>query len=415
MRENLIVRYATRREGLIAAAVLAIAVAGGLTGYYLGSSGGGGQSTEAQGQSGRKILYYYDPMVPQEHYAQPGLSSMGMQTIPKYADEGGEAAGVQVSSAAVQSLGIRTATAQMGTIGSSLDVTGTVDFNQRNVAIVQARAAGFVQKTYHRAPGDIVPAGAQIVDLLIPEWAGAQREYLTIRRLGYGSLAAASKQRMRLLGMPESVIARVERTGRTSDVVAIATPVGGAIQELNARPGMTVSAGQTLAQVTGLATVWLNAAIPEARAGEVRIGRTATADVAAFPGTPFSGRVVAILPAAQAESRTITARVELPNFGLRLRPGMFATVHLGQAARAALVLPSEAVIRTGKRTLVMLALPGGRFRPAEVQIGRESNGQTEVLGGLSTGEKVVASGQFLLDSEASLSGIPARPLAGDKK
>ena len=414
MRENLIVRYATRREGLIAAAVLLIAVAGGLVGYLLAGRGGS-PSPQAQGQSGGRVLYYYDPMVPQEHYDQPGLSSMGMQTIPKYADEGGEAAGVRVDPSAIQSLGIRTATAQVGAVGSSLDVAGTIDFNQRHVAIVQARSAGFVQRTHNRAPGDLLRPGAPIADLLVPEWAGAQREFLAVRRSGYASLANASEQRMRLLGMPENLIARVERTGRTSDVVTMSSPIGGAVQELDVRPGMTVSAGQTLAQVTSLGTVWLNAAVPEARAGEVRVGQTATADVAAFPGTPFSGRVVAILPTAQAESRTITVRVELSNFALRLRPGMFATVHLGQSARAALVVPSEAVIRTGKRTLVMLALPGGRFRPAEVEIGRESNGQTEILAGLGAGEKVVASGQFLLDSEASLSGIPARPLAGDKK
>jgi len=412
--ENLIVRYATRREGLIAAAVLLIAVAGGLVGYLLAGRGES-PSAQAQGQSGGRVLYYYDPMVPQEHYDQPGLSSMGMQTIPKYADEGGEAAGVRVDPSAIQSLGIRTATAQVGAVGSSLDVAGTIDFNQRHVAIVQARSAGFVQRTYNRAPGDLLRPGAPIADLLVPEWAGAQREFLAVRRSGYASLANASEQRMRLLGMPENLIARVERTGRTSDVVTMSSPIGGAVQELDVRPGMTVSAGQTLAQVTSLGTVWLNAAVPEARAGEVRVGQTATADVAAFPGTPFSGRVVAILPTAQAESRTITVRVELSNFALRLRPGMFATVHLGQSARAALVVPSEAVIRTGKRTLVMLALPGGRFRPAEVEIGRESNGQTEILAGLGAGENVVASGQFLLDSEASLSGIPARPLAGDKK
>src|SRR5439155_14770201 len=152
-------------------------------------------------------------MVPQEHYDQPGLSSMGMQTIPKYADEGGEAAGVRIDPSQVQSLGIRIAAAEMGTIGSALDVPGTIDFNQRNVAIVQARSAGFVQRTYNRAPGDILPAGAPIADLLVPEWAGAQREFLTVRRLGYGSLANASRQRMRLLGMPEDVIAQVERTG----------------------------------------------------------------------------------------------------------------------------------------------------------------------------------------------------------
>ena len=414
MRENLIVRYATRREGLIAAAVLLIAVGGGLVGYLLAGRGES-PSAQAQGQSGGRVLYYYDPMVPQEHYDQPGLSSMGMQTIPKYADEGGEAAGVRVDPSAIQSLGIRTATAQVGAVGSSLDVAGTIDFNQRHVAIVQARSAGFVQRTYNRAPGDLLRPGAPIADLLVPEWAGAQREFLAVRRSGYASLANASEQRMRLLGMPENLIARVERTGRTSDVVTMSSPIGGAVQELDVRPGMTVSAGQTLAQVTSLGSVWLNAAVPEARAGEVRVGQTATADVAAFPGTPFSGRVVAILPTAQAESRTITVRVELSNFALRLRPGMFATVHLGQSARAALVVPSEAVIRTGKRTLVMLALPGGRFRPAEVEIGRESNGQTEILAGLGAGEKVVASGQFLLDSEASLSGIPARPLAGDKK
>jgi Cu(I)/Ag(I) efflux system membrane fusion protein len=399
----------------IGVALAALALAAGGLGYYLGSSGGGGQPTGVQQQADRKVLYYYDPMVPQEHYDQPGLSSMGMQTIPKYADEGGQAAGVQVSPAEIQSLGVRTATAEMGTIGSSLDVTGTVDFNQRNVAIVQSRSGGFVQRTYNRAPGDLVSAGAPIADLLIPQWGGAQQEFLAVRKLGDRNLTAAASQRLRLLGMSDGVIARVERTGSTNAVVTISTPVGGAIQELDVRPGMTVSAGQTLAQVTALGTVWLNAAVPEARAGEVRLGQTATADVAAFPGTPFSGRIVAILPTAQTESRTIAVRVELPNLGLRLRPGMFATVHLGQAARAALVVPSEAVIRTGKRVLVMLAFPGGRFRPAEVEIGRESSGQTEILAGLSAGEKVVASGQFLLDSEASLSGIPARPLAGDKK
>jgi Cu(I)/Ag(I) efflux system membrane fusion protein len=399
----------------IGVALAALALAAGGLGYYLGSSGNGSQSSQAQQQAGRKVLYYYDPMVPQEHYDHPGLSSMGMQTIPKYSDEGGQAAGVQVSPAEVQSLGVRTATAQMGTIGSSLDVTGTVDFNQRNVAIVQSRSGGFVQRTYNRAPGDLLSAGAPIADLLIPQWGGAQQEFLAVRKLGDRNLTAAARQRLRLLGMSDGVIARVERTGGTNGVVTISTPVGGAIQELDVRPGMTVSAGQTLAQVTGLGTVWLNAAVPEARAAEVRLGQTATADVAAFPGTPFSGRIVAILPTAQTDSRTITVRVELPNSGLRLRPGMFATVHLGQAARAALVVPSEAVIRTGKRNLVMLALPGGRFRPAEVEIGRESNSQTEILAGLSPGEKVVASGQFLLDSEASLSGIPARPLAGDRK
>jgi Cu(I)/Ag(I) efflux system membrane fusion protein len=395
----------------IGVTIAALTLAAGGAGYFLGQSGDDGEVAQQESQGGRKVLYWYDPMVPNERYDHPGLSSMGMQTIPKYAGEGGEGAGVRIDPGVAQNLGIRTATAQMGMLGSSLDVTGTIDFNQRHVGIVQARSGGFVQRTYNRAPGDIVGAGAPIADLLVPEWGGAQQEFLAVRRLGDTKLTDASRQRLRLLGMPSHVIAGVERTGRTNGVVTITTPVGGAIQSLEVRPGMTLSAGQTLAQVTGLGSVWLNAAVPEARAGEVRIGQMATAEVPAFPGEPFSGRIVAILPTAQADSRTLTVRIELANRGLRLRPGMFATVQLGETARTALIVPSEAVIRTGTRTLVMLAEKSGRYRPAEVTAGREANGQTEILAGLRPGEKVVASGQFLIDSEANLSNIPARPIA----
>jgi Cu(I)/Ag(I) efflux system membrane fusion protein len=158
---------------------------------------------------------------------------------------------------------------------------------------------------------------------------------------------------------------------------------------------MTVASGQTLAEVNGLGTVWLNAAVPEAMAGRLRPGQSATATLAAYPGERFTGRIAAILPSVAAESRTLTVRIELSNRAGRLRPGMFASVDLGDAARPALLVPSEAVIRTGKRSLVMLALAQGRYRPAEVQTGAESGGQTEILAGLAEGEKIVASGQFL--------------------
>jgi Cu(I)/Ag(I) efflux system membrane fusion protein len=147
-------------------------------------------------------------------------------------------------------------------------------------------------------------------------------------------------------------------------------------------------------------------------AGQVRPGETAAATLAAYPGETFSGRVTAVLPQTQAESRTLTLRIELPNPGGRLKPGMFATAQFGGAARPALLVPSEAVIRTGRRTLVMLAEPGGRYRPAEIRTGREAGGRTEVLAGLADGEQIVVSGQFLLDSEASLSGVAARPVGG---
>jgi Cu(I)/Ag(I) efflux system membrane fusion protein len=319
-------------------------------------------------------------------------------------------AGVSIDPAQVQNLGVRYATVERGQLDSGLTTAGALDFNDRDVAIVQAKAAGFVQRVYGRAPGDIVAAGAPLADVLIPEWAGAQTEYLAVRGSGDAALAAAARQRLMLLGMSPAMVAEVERSGRPRTVLTIATPTGGVIKTLSIRGGMTVSPGQTLAEVNGLGRVWLNAAVPEAQAGQIRVGQPVAATLAAFPDATFNGRVAAILPQASADTRTLTVRVELPNTGGRLRPGMFATVRFGAAAQPALLVPSEAVIRTGRRTLVMLALPGGRFQPAEVRTGRESAGRTEVLAGLSEGERVVASGQFLIDSEASLSGLQARPL-----
>jgi membrane fusion protein, copper/silver efflux system len=398
-------------RGRLALSAAAIAVAAGAAGYGLAHL----QKPPPAGAAGaenRKVLYWYDPMVPAQHFDKPGKSPfMDMQLVPRYQGEAvGVAAGVQVDPAAVQNLGVRLASVQRGAFAQALDATGVLDFNQREVAIVQARAAGFVQRVYARAPGDVVRAGAPIADLLVPSWGGAQAEYLAVRRSGGPALEAAARQRLRLLGMPDGLIAAVARDGRPRTVVTISTPIGGAIQTLDVRQGMTVNMGQTLAQISGLSTVWLNAAVPEAMAGQVRVGQPARAELAAFPGQVFDGRVTAVLPTAQADSRTLTVRIELPNRGGRLRPGMFATVHLDGEAHPALFVPSEAVIRTGKRAIVMIASAAGRYQPIEVQYGREDGGRTEILAGLSEGQKVVASGQFLIDSEASLAGVQARRL-----
>ncbi len=402
--------FAKWRAGILAATLLA-----GGGGYWLGQRGDAPAPT-ATSDDGRKILYYYDPMVPQERYDSPNaLSSMGMAVIPKYSDKGDSGTpGVSVNPAAMQNLGIRVVAAKRGSLAPTLNVTGTVDFNQRDVAIIQARSGGFVSRVYARAPGDVVRAGAPIADVQLPEWGGAQTEFLSVKRLGRPDLTAAARQRLRLMGMSDALISSVERSGLTNGTITITSPISGVIQTLDARAGVTLSQGQTLAQVTGLGTVWLNAAVPEAQAGAVRIGQSAAATLTAFPGETFGGRIIAILPTAQADSRTLTVRIELTNRGGRLRPGMFAGVALVGDARPALLVPSEAVIRTGTRTIVMLAMGDGRYHPAEVRAGREGGGQTEILEGLAVGEKVVASGQFLLDSEASLTGIMVRPLGGAK-
>ncbi len=397
-------------------AASALVIVGGLTGYGLAHLGAGKTSPTASASPTRgaqKVLYWYDPMVPAQRYDHPGKSPMGMEMIPRYAEggpSGGESAGVRIDPAAEQNLGVRLTTVRRGDLASTVDAVGVIDFNQRDVAIVQARSAGFVQRIYARAPGDVVRAGAPIADLLIPAWGGAQAEFLAVKRVGDPALTAAARQRLRLLGMPDALISAVERSGRPRNTVTISTPVGGAIQTLEVRQGMSVNAGETLAQVSGLSTVWLNAAVPEAQGGVVRVGEPARVEIAGFSGETFNGRVTAILPTAQAESRILTVRVELANRGGRLRPGMFATAHLGGQGEPALLVASEAVIRTGARNLVMVAGPGGRYQPVEIEVGRQAGDETEILAGLSEGEKVVASGQFLLDSEASLAGVQARPL-----
>jgi Cu(I)/Ag(I) efflux system membrane fusion protein len=393
--------------GLAAAAIV---LAAGGSGYGIAILSHD-QAAVPGADASRKILYWYDPMVPSQHFDKPGKSPfMDMQLVPKYADEGQSEAGVTIDPARTQSLGLRVVEARMGSLGSSLTATGTIDFNQRDVAIVQARASGFVQRVYSRAPGDVIGAGAPLADLLVPEWAGAQAEYLAVRRTGDAALTRAARQRLALLGIPSSTIAAVERGGRPNNVITVSAPTGGVIKTLGVRAGMTVAAGQTLAEINGLGIVWLNAAVPEAVAGQLKSGQPVQATLTAFPGQTLSGRVSAILPDIQADSRTLTVRIELPNRGGRLKPGMFATVSFGGSTQTALLVPSEALIRTGKRTLVMLALGKGRYRPAEVQVGRESGDATEIVAGLDEGDKIVVSGQFLIDSEASLSGVEARPI-----
>ena len=366
----------------------------------------------APSQGGRHALYWYDPMTPSQHFDKPGKSPfMDMQLVPKFADEAPGAAGLQIDPARTQNLGVRLSTVERGALPSGVSATGVIAFNERDVAVVQAKAAGFVQRVYARAPGDILAAGAPLADLLVPEWAGAQGEYLAVQRTREPALILAARERLKLLGMPPALIEAVEKTGHVRNIVTVSTPTGGVIRTLGVRGGMSVMAGQTLAEINGLSRVWLNVSIPETMAGQVHAGQNVTATLAAYPGETFHGRVAAILPQTDAASHTLTARIELPNPGGRLKPGMFASAEFGGVGQSALLVASEAVIRTGARSLVMVAQPGGRYAPAEVKIGREGDGKTEILAGLSEGEKVVASGQFLIDSEASLSGIQARPVA----
>ena len=366
----------------------------------------------------RKVMYWYDPMVPMQKFDKPGKSPfMDMQLVPKYADEsGGTGAGagpaVTVSSQAVQSLGVRLATVEKISVAATIDAVGSLQLSERDVSIVQARSGGFVERVYAHAPGDVIAAGAPLVDLLLPEWVAAQREFLAVKAMGDEAITAAARQRLALLGMPAAVIAQVERSGQTQGGYTVTAPSGGVIAELMVRAGMTVSQGVSLARINGLGTVWLEVAVPEAQAGAVRPGQGAEARLVAYPGEVFQGKVAAILPESSRDSRTLRVRIELPNPAQRLKAGMFAQVALRGPQTEAIVVPSEAVIRTGKRAVVYVVDAPGRYRPVEIGIGAEVGGNLVVQRGLESGQQVVASSQFLIDSEASMRGVvPAAPMA----
>lgn len=414
----------TTNKFKVAALMVAVGVIGTSGGYWLAhqrmatSAPANTSSSEAAGmKDGRKVLYWYDPMVPNQRFDKPGKSPfMDMQLVAKYADDadgnsgdGGNATSIRIDPSVVQNLGVRSVKVQRGTLATPIDAVATVQLNDRQVAIVQARSGGFVERVYARAPGDVIPRGAPLVDLLVPDWAGAQGEFLALLKTGDQGLAQAARERLQLLGMPAGLIRRVEKSGQTQPVVTISAPIGGLIQTLDVRAGMTVSSGAALARINGLDSVWLEAAIPEAQAGQINPGKEMEAHFSAYPGASFKGKVIAVLPETNTDSRTLRVRVELPNRDGHLKPGMFAQVRLAAGdAKSALLVPSEAVIRTGLRNIVLLVLDGGRFQPIEVKLGPEADGKTVVLEGLTEGQSIVASGQFLIDSEANLKGVLAR-------
>ena len=370
--------------------------------------------------TGRSVLHYHDPMVPGKKFEAPGKSPfMDMMLVPAYAGaQGADSGTVSVSSRIQQNLGVRTGEVVSGQLAPEVSAVGTVAWNERGQYVVQARATGFIEKLHVRAVLDQVGKGQPLLDLYVPDWVAVQEDYLTAKRLQVGlqgrgleSLAEGARQRMRQAGMSEAQIALVERTGQVQARMTLVAPASGAVTELMAREGGTAMMGMPLMRINDLSTVWVQAEVPESQASQLAVGAQVAAQTPALPGEVFRGQVQALLPEVNPATRTRKARMALANPKGKLVPGMFVQMQLkpsaqGQA-RATLLVPSEALVRTGKRTLVM-AVEEGAFRPVEVQVGREQNGQAEILSGLSQGQKIVLSGQFLIDSEANLKGVEAR-------
>jgi Cu(I)/Ag(I) efflux system membrane fusion protein len=393
---------------LIAVAGLALAGAG----YWLLQPAPQDSGVADAARAEPKVLYYYDPMRPDVHFDAPGKSPfMDMDLVPKYAGAGPEGGVVvEVDPRMAQNLGIRTAPVVRSALAHSVDAVGAVEVDERLIYAVESRAEGWVEQLHVRAVGEPVRLGQALAGVYSPELYSAQEELALAAKSGDAGLVAASRQRLALLGLSEAQIAQVQDSGQAQRRAQIASPRGGVVTELNVREGQKVMPGMPLMRIADLSRVWITVEIPEALAGAVSQGRGAEARLTGLPGRVFEGRVDYVYPNLDAATRTVRARIVFENRAAQLKPGMYATVAIlgGAGRQPALTIPSEAVIRTGKRNVVIVAEGEGRFRPVEVTLGPEHEGQIVILGGLEEGQSVVTSGQFLLDSEASLQGAYQR-------
>ena len=373
-----------------------------------------------QDDSGKTVKYWYDPMVPNQKFDKPGKSPfMDMQLEPKYANESsdGEVGGVAISSQTAQNLGIRLEKVQTSSFGESFSAVGRIEPDERRFYVVQTRIPGFVERLSVRAVGDPVVKGQKIAEIYAPELLAAQQEYLTLLTLkevdADNTLKQAARNRLTLLGMSEGEVKAITKTGKASPRFGVYAPASGVLTELGVREGGQLMAGSSLMQISDLSQVWLIAEVLERDAARLKPGVAADVQLQSLPGEVFKGKVGYLYPMLNDASRTLQVRIELPNKDKRLRPGMYANVLFSGQTHEALSISSESIIVTGKRKIVIVKEANG-YRPVEIKTGQENDGSIEILSGLAKDENVVVSGQFLIDSEASLSGVLARLSQQDK-
>lgn len=383
---------------------VALLVAGISFGYWWGHARQPSEDASTA-TSKPKALYWYDPMVPDQHFDKPGKSPfMDMELVPKYADQANEG-GIAIDPSVRQNLGIRTVEAKLGHLAGGIRVPGTITWDLRQERVVSARVDAVVERLFVKSPYEPVRAGQPLASVLAPVWSTAMAE---ARALGQAqsstarNLQSAAHERLRALGLPTGA------SGRNGAIV-LSAPISGVVSEIGVREGQSVPAGTLLFRVNGTQTVWLEAALPQAAVMDITAGTPVEASVSALPGRGFTGRVETLLPQLDPTSRTQRARIVLDNRDGLLAPGMFAEIDLTPSETSEVPLvPSDALIGSGREARVIVQGVDGRFHPIPVHAGRSGGGFTEILSGLKGGERVVASGQFLIDSEANLSGALER-------
>jgi Cu(I)/Ag(I) efflux system membrane fusion protein len=352
---------------------------------------------EAQGEPS----YYRHPHDPQRTSPTPRKDEMGMDYVPVYADAPGSE--VRISPAVINNLGVRTEAATLAALPRRAQTVGFVSFDDRRVRQVRPRAEGWIEGLSVRAMGETVSAGQLLFTVYSPMLESAQQEYLDAIRIGNDDLVAASRDRLRALGLDSGTVLRLASSGRASGRVPFHAPVAGVITELAIREGAMVTPDMMAMTITELGSLWVIAEVPESQAGWVTPGTVAELRFPSLPGTTIEGHVQHVYPELNMETRTVRARIVLERPEAGIRANMLANVTLlGEADAEAVTIPRNALIRGGSEDRVVLALGEGRFAPRRVVVGAESGERVAILEGLAAGEQVVVAGQFLLDSEANL-------------
>ena len=373
-------------------------------------------SRAATANGERKILYYRNPMGLPDTSPTPKKDSMGMAYLPVYADAAGDDAGtVSISPGKIQNLGVRTEVVTMRVVARTVRAVGTVQFDERHLAVVNAKFEGWIEKLNVSTTGQAVRRGEPLLEVYSPDLVAAEQEYLIARdtmmhmssadasaRAGAVSLRDAALTRLRNWDIPASEVDQLARTGKVTRTLTLRAPSDGVVIEKLAVAGMRFTPGDTLFRIADLSRMWLIADVFEQDLASVRLGAPARVTVAAYPGQIFTGTVAFIYPSVTRETRTARIRIELPNPGALLKSDMYGQVEIDADAAPVVAVPLEAVIDGGTTQTVLIEQGEGRYQPRKVKLGQHGDGHVEVIEGVKTGERVVVGANFLIDAESNL-------------
>ncbi len=397
-----------RKQIVVATVLVAALFIGVVLGRWLSTGGDLAPGTTAEME--RDILYWVAPMDPNYRRDAPGKSPMGMDLVAVYADEVDAVPGtVRINPAIVNNLGVRTTLAESGTLSRRIETVGYIGYDEDTLQHVHTRVEGWIEKLATTATGDPVKKGQLLFELYSPTLVNAQQEYLAALRSSNSALRNASRDRLAALGVTAGEIARIEKERTVNQRVRVYAEADGVIAHLGVREGIFVTPATEVMSVARLDRVWVIAEVYERQAAWVEPGQRAEVELDYVPGRRWQGTVDYVYPELDAVTRTLKVRIRFDNEGEVLRPNMFARVTLLAAGTEPVVhVPREALIRGGSVDRVVLSLGDGRFRSQVVETGIESGARVAILDGLAAGDRIVTSGQFLIDSESDIEAALSR-------